>query len=199
IVDEVDSILVDEARTPLIISGAGDESTVLYERADSFARSLKGRTLRPDEDKQDPFDREIKEETVDFLIDEKSKACSLTEKGTSKAERYFNVENMADMENMELAHHINQALKARNIMKKDIDYVVKDGEVIIVDEFTGRLMYGRRYSNGLHQSIEAKEKLEVKSESKTLATITLQNYFSMYKKLAGMTGTASTEDRKSVV
>lgn len=194
IVDEVDSILVDEARTPLIISGAGDKSTDLYKRADNFVRGLTSRVISPEEEKQDPFDREIKEETVDFLIDEKAKTCSLTEKGTAKAEAYFKVENLADMENMEIAHHINQALKARNIMKRDIDYVVKDGEVVIVDEFTGRLMYGRRYSNGLHQAIEAKEGLDVRSESKTLATITFQNYFRMYKKLAGMTGTAKTEE-----
>jgi len=194
IVDEVDSILVDEARTPLIISGAGDESTELYKRADDFARTLTSRVLSPDEDKKDPFNREIKEETVDFLIDEKAKTCSLTEKGTAKAESYFNLENLADIDNMEIAHHINQALKARNTMKSDIDYVVKDGEVIIVDEFTGRLMYGRRYSNGLHQAIEAKERLNVRSESKTLATITFQNYFRMYTKLSGMTGTAKTEE-----
>lgn len=194
IVDEVDSILVDEARTPLIISGAGDKSTELYGMADSFVRTLTGRIVSPEEGKVDPFDREIKEETVDFLIDEKAKTCSLTEKGTAKAESFFGLENLADMENMEIAHHINQALKARNIMKRDIDYVVKDGEVLIVDEFTGRLMYGRRYSDGLHQAIEAKEKLNVRSESKTLATITFQNYFRMYKKLAGMTGTAKTEE-----
>ena len=194
IVDEVDSILVDEARTPLIISGAGDKSTELYNIADNFVRTLSGRIVSPEEGKIDPFDREIKEEKVDFLIDEKSKACSLTEKGTKKAESFFGIENLADMENMEIAHHINQALKARNIMKRDIDYVVKDGEVIIVDEFTGRLMYGRRYSDGLHQAIEAKEKLNIRSESKTLATITFQNYFRMYKKLSGMTGTAKTEE-----
>ncbi|MCF6465257.1 preprotein translocase subunit SecA [Clostridium sp. Cult2] len=196
IVDEVDSILIDEARTPLIISGQGEESTKLYEAADSFVRTLTGRILDPKEDKRDPFDREIKEEVVDFLIDEKARTCNLTEKGTSKAESYFGLENLADPSNMEIAHHINQALKANNIMKRDIDYVVKDGEVIIVDEFTGRLMYGRRYSEGLHQAIEAKEKLHVKSESKTLATITFQNYFRMYEKLAGMTGTAKTEEEE---
>ena len=194
IVDEVDSILVDEARTPLIISGQGDKSTDLYTLADNFARTLRGRIISPDEEKSDPFDREIKVETVDFLINEKSKTTTITEQGTAKAEKYFKVENMADMENMELAHHINQALKARNSMKRDIDYVVKDGEVIIVDEFTGRLMYGRRYSDGLHQAIEAKEGLNVRSESKTLATITFQNYFRMYEKLSGMTGTAKTEE-----
>ena len=194
IVDEVDSILVDEARTPLIISGNGDKSTELYRLADNFARTLKGRIVSPDEDKADPFNREIKVETVDFLINEKSRTTTITEQGTAKAEKHFGVENMADAENMELAHHINQALKARNSMKRDIDYVVKDGEVIIVDEFTGRLMYGRRYSDGLHQAIEAKEGLNVRSESKTLATITFQNYFRMYKKLSGMTGTAKTEE-----
>ncbi|MDR7856876.1 preprotein translocase subunit SecA [Tissierella sp.] len=194
IVDEVDSILVDEARTPLIISGTGDKSTKLYEVADNFVRSLSSRIIDPKEDKTDPFNREIKEETVDFLIDEKAKSCSLTENGTAKAESFFGIENLSDMENMEIAHHVNQALKARSIMKRDIDYVVNDGEVIIVDEFTGRLMYGRRYSDGLHQAIEAKEKMNVKSESKTLATITFQNYFRMYMKLSGMTGTAKTEE-----
>ncbi len=194
IVDEVDSILVDEARTPLIISGAGDKSTKLYEMADSFVRTLTSRLVDPNEEKMDPFNREIKEETVDYLIDEKAKSCSITEKGTAKAEDFFGIENLSDMENMEIAHHINQALKARSIMKRDIDYVVKDGEVIIVDEFTGRLMYGRRYSDGLHQAIEAKEKTNVRSESKTLATITFQNYFRMYEKLSGMTGTAKTEE-----
>ena len=198
IVDEVDSILIDEARTPLIISGRGEESTQLYQKADSFVRSLTGRVIDPDEKDLDPFDREIKEEKVDFLIDEKSRSCNLTEKGTAKAEAYFGLDNLADVENMEVAHHINQALKARNIMKRDIDYVVKDGNVIIVDEFTGRLMQGRRYSDGLHQAIEAKEGLNVKSESKTLATITFQNYFRMYEKLAGMTGTAKTEESEFV-
>lgn len=194
IVDEVDSILVDEARTPLIISGQGDKSTKLYEMADNFTRNLSFRYLAPEETKSDPFNREIKEETVDYLIDEKSKSISLTEVGTEKAESFFGLDNLADIENMEIAHHINQAIKARAIMKRDIDYVVKDGEVIIVDEFTGRLMLGRRYSDGLHQAIEAKEKLDVRSESKTLATITFQNYFRMYDKLSGMTGTAKTEE-----
>lgn len=196
IVDEVDSILIDEARTPLIISGQGEKSTKLYETADSFVRTLTGRIIDPKEEKADPFDREIKEETVDFLIDEKARSCNLTEKGTGKAESFFGLENLADPDNMEIAHHINQALKARNTMKRDIDYVAKDGEVLIVDEFTGRLMYGRRYSDGLHQAIEAKEGLNVKSESKTLATITFQNYFRMYEKLAGMTGTAKTEEEE---
>jgi preprotein translocase subunit SecA len=196
IVDEVDSILVDEARTPLIISGKGDKSTSLYQMADTFARSLSSRKLDPEETKSDPFNREIKEETVDYLIDEKAKSIALTDKGTAKAESFFGIENLADVENMEIAHHINQAIKARSIMKRDIDYVVQDGEVIIVDEFTGRLMYGRRYSNGLHQAIEAKEGLDVRSESKTLATITFQNYFRMYEKLSGMTGTAKTEEEE---
>ena len=194
IVDEVDSILIDEARTPLIISGRGDESTSMYQRADAFVSTLTGRVLNPDETKSDPFEREIKEETVDFLIDEKARSCNMTEKGTAKAESYFNLENLADMNNMEIAHHINQALKARNIMKRDIDYVVQNGEVLIVDEFTGRIMQGRRYSDGLHQAIEAKERLNIRSESKTLATITFQNYFRMYEKLSGMTGTAKTEE-----
>ncbi|NLL81219.1 MAG: preprotein translocase subunit SecA [Tissierellia bacterium] len=198
IVDEVDSILVDEARTPLIISGAGDKSTKLYEIASNFVKNLSSRILDPEEGekKLDPFDREIKEETVDFLIDEKKRAVSLTENGMAKAESFFNIENLSDPSNMEIAHHINNALKAKAIMKRDIDYVVKDGEVVIVDEFTGRLMFGRRYSDGLHQAIEAKENLNVRSESKTLATITFQNYFRMYEKLAGMTGTAKTEENE---
>jgi preprotein translocase subunit SecA len=195
IVDEVDSILVDEARTPLIISGQGDKSTKLYEVANNFVKNLSSRVIDPnEEDNKDPFNREIREETVDFLIDEKAKSVSITEQGTAKAESFFGIENLADVSNMEIAHHINQALKANAIMKRDIDYVVKDGEVIIVDEFTGRLMFGRRYSDGLHQAIEAKEKLNIRSESKTLATITFQNYFRMYEKLAGMTGTAKTEE-----
>ncbi|WP_313757519.1 preprotein translocase subunit SecA [Tissierella sp.] len=194
IVDEVDSILVDEARTPLIISGVGDKSTKLYEMADNFVRTLTSRIMDPSEERVDPFNNEFKEETVDYVIDEKARSCSITEKGTAKAEAFFGIENLSDIENMEIAHHINQALKARSIMKRDIDYVVKDGEVIIVDEFTGRLMHGRRYSDGLHQAIEAKEKLNVRSESKTLATITFQNYFRMYGKLSGMTGTAKTEE-----
>lgn len=194
IVDEVDSILVDEARTPLIISGQGDKSTKLYEVANNFVKNLTSRVIDPNEEKQDPFNREIKAETVDFLIDEKGRSVSITENGTAKAESFFGVENLADVDNMEIAHHINQALKAKAIMKRDIDYVVKDEEVIIVDEFTGRLMFGRRYSDGLHQAIEAKEGLNVRSESKTLATITFQNYFRMYEKLSGMTGTAKTEE-----
>ena len=194
IVDEVDSILIDEARTPLIISGQGDESTDMYTRANMFANGLTGRIMDPEEDKPDIFDREFKDETVDFLVDEKRKTASLTEIGTKKAEEYFGVENLSDPNNMELAHHINQALKANNTMKRDIDYVVKDDEILIVDEFTGRIMEGRRYSDGLHQAIEAKENVEVKSESKTLATVTFQNYFRMYNKLSGMTGTAKTEE-----
>lgn len=175
IVDEVDSILVDEARTPLIISGEGAKSTNLYMMADSFVRGL-----RKDED---------------FVVDEKGNTVVLTdESGVTKAERFFKVENLSDPENMEISHHVNQALRARTMMRLDVDYVIKDGEIIIVDEFTGRLMFGRRYSNGLHQAIEAKEGLEVRKESQTLATITLQNYFRLYNKLAGMTGTAKTEE-----
>lgn len=196
IVDEVDSILVDEARTPLIISGKGDESTKLYSMANSFVLNLTSRKIDPNEPKDDLFNREIKEETVDYLIDEKGKKVSLTDKGVEKAEKFFGIENFAELNNMEIAHHINQALKAKSIMKRDTDYVVKDGEVIIVDEFTGRLMEGRRYSDGLHQAIEAKESLNIKSESKTLATITFQNYFRMYEKLSGMTGTAKTEEEE---
>ncbi|MCS3916702.1 preprotein translocase subunit SecA [Caldanaerobacter subterraneus subsp. tengcongensis MB4] len=176
IIDEVDSILIDEARTPLIISGVGEKSTDMYKLADRFVR-----TLKKDED---------------YVVDEKAKAVSLTEKGVAKAEKFFGIKNLADIENMEISHHIQQALKAHAIMKRDRDYVVKDGQVIIVDEFTGRLMFGRRYSEGLHQAIEAKEGVKVERESKTLATITLQNYFRMYKKLAGMTGTAQTEEQE---
>ena len=196
IVDEVDSILIDEARTPLIISGQGDESTDMYKRADDFVRTLEGRILDPSESEKNKLDmllEEEVEETVDFLVDEKRKTANLTEIGTGKAEKYFGVENISDASNMELMHHINQALKARNTMHRDIDYVVKDNEILIVDEFTGRIMEGRRYSDGLHQALEAKEGVEVKSESKTLATITFQNYFRMYGKLSGMTGTAMTE------
>lgn len=196
IVDEVDSILVDEARTPLIISGQGTESTELYRRADTFVKKLSSRYIEESEKTSDPFDREFKEETVDYLIDEKKKSASLTDKGIKKAEEFFNIDNLADPENMEIAHNIKQALKANSIMKKDVDYVVKDGEIIIVDEFTGRMMHGRRYSDGLHQAIEAKEGLPIKRESKTLATITFQNYFRMYNKLSGMTGTAKTEEEE---
>ena len=193
IVDEVDSILVDEARTPLIISGMGDKSTKLYGVADQFVRTLQGRVVDPNE-KKDLFDREYIMETVDYTKDEKARNVTLTEVGIEKAEKFFSVENLSDPVNMSVLHHINQALKANYIMKRDIDYVAKDGEILIVDEFTGRLMNGRRYSEGLHQAIEAKEGLEVNRESKTLATITFQNYFRMYKKLSGMTGTAKTEE-----
>lgn len=197
VVDEVDSILIDEARTPLIISGEGDESTEMYQRADQFIKTLEGRILDPSEElnKLEQLTAEYVEETVDYLVDEKRKASNLTEQGNSKAEAYFHVENISDPEHMELMHYIQQALKARNNMKRDIDYIVSDdGEVKIVDEFTGRIMEGRRYSDGLHQAIEAKEGVEIKKESKTLATITFQNFFRMYTKLAGMTGTAMTEE-----
>ena len=196
IVDEVDSILIDEARTPLIISGQGAESTDLYMRADNFVKKLTHRFIEESEKTNDPFDREFKEETVDYLVDEKQKSASLTDLGVEKAEQFFNIENLADPNNMEIAHNIKQALKANSVMKRDVDYVVKDGEIIIVDEFTGRMMLGRRYSDGLHQAIEAKEGMEIKKESKTLATITFQNYFRMYKKLSGMTGTAKTEEEE---
>ena len=194
IVDEVDSILIDEARTPLIISGQGDESIDLYVRARDFVNTLSHRIKSQDEIDLERFNREFEEETVDYVINEKDKTATLTDKGIEKSEKYFGIENLSDASNMELSHHINQALKAAGTMHKDIDYVVKDGEIIIVDEFTGRLMYGRRYSEGLHQAIEAKEGLEVRAESKTLATITFQNYFRMYDKLSGMTGTAMTEE-----
>ena len=189
IVDEVDSILIDEARTPLIISGKGDESTDLYRRADDFVRTLKRLVVASTDDKAE------EDETLDadYIVDEKAKTATLTSRGTEKAERYFNLENLSDLENSTLSHHINQALKAHGVMKRDIDYVVKDGEVIIVDEFTGRLMFGRRYSEGLHQAIEAKEHVDVQRENRTLATITFQNYFRLYGKLSGMTGTALTE------
>ncbi|MBQ3000733.1 MAG: preprotein translocase subunit SecA [Oscillospiraceae bacterium] len=191
IVDEVDSILIDEARTPLIISGKGEESSQLYTMADNFVSGLRKQVFAKTEDKEvhDDYD-------CDYFVDEKSRAVSLTASGIAKAEKYFNVENLADAENATLSHHINQAMKARGLMKKDIDYVVKDGQIIIVDEFTGRLMYGRRYNEGLHQAIEAKERVQVASESKTLATITFQNFFRLYKKLSGMTGTALTEEEE---
>ncbi|WP_126465651.1 preprotein translocase subunit SecA [Aedoeadaptatus ivorii] len=194
IVDEVDSILIDEARTPLIISGQGDESTDLYIRAKNFVDTLSYRVKDQSEEQQDRFNREFREEDVDYVIDEKQKTATLSDKGTAKAEQYFGIDNLTDPDNTELLHHIHQALKAKGTMHLDIDYVVEDGEIIIVDEFTGRLMYGRRYSEGLHQAIEAKEGIEVKAESKTLATITFQNFFRMYTKLAGMTGTAMTEE-----
>ena len=194
IVDEVDSILIDEARTPLIISGQGDESTELYTQAKNFVDTLTSRVKDQAEEAEDRFNREFREETVDYVIDEKQKTATLTEIGQGRAEKYFGIDNLTDPDNTELLHHIHQALKAQGTMHKDIDYVVDDGEIIIVDEFTGRLMYGRRYSEGLHQAIEAKEGIEVRAESKTLATVTFQNFFRMYKKLAGMTGTAMTEE-----
>ena len=192
IVDEVDSILIDEARTPLIISGMGDKSTQLYDMAESFAMRLKKFVVAETDDK-------VEEDTnidADYIVDEKSKTATLTARGIAKAEDFFHLENLSDPENSTIAHHINQAIKAHGIMKKDVDYVVKDGEIIIVDEFTGRLMFGRRYSEGLHQAIEAKERVSVQRESKTLATITFQNYFRLYTKLSGMTGTALTEEEE---
>lgn len=191
IVDEVDSILIDEARTPLIISGMGDKSTALYDQADIFAKSLKCRRVVETDSKEE--DEEVYGD-VDYVVDEKAKTAVLTPEGVKKAERAFNVDNLTDPENMTLSHHINQAIKANGIMRRDKDYVVKDGQVIIVDEFTGRLMFGRRYSDGLHQAIEAKEGVKVENESKTLATITFQNFFRLYSKLSGMTGTAQTEE-----
>ena len=189
IVDEVDSILIDEARTPLIISGAGDKSTDLYDRANSFVRTLRQYRIKEMDDK-------ISTDTIDadYIVDEKAKNATLTENGVKKAEKFFNIENLSDPENSTLSHHINQAIKAHGIMIRDVDYVNKDGQIIIVDSFTGRLMPGRRYSDGLHQAIEAKEHVKIEKENKTLATITFQNYFRMYKKLSGMTGTALTED-----
>ena len=191
IVDEVDSILIDEARTPLIISGKGENSSKLYEMADYFVSTLRRQVFAKTDEKEnhDEYD-------CDYFVDEKSRTVSLTASGIAKAEKYFGVENLADAENSTLSHHINQAMKARGLMKKDIDYVVKDGQIIIVDEFTGRLMYGRRYNEGLHQAIEAKEKVTVAEESKTLATITFQNFFRLYGKLSGMTGTALTEEEE---
>ncbi len=191
IVDEVDSILIDEARTPLIISGKGEDSSKLYEMADYLVSTMKRQVFAKTEDKEvhDDYD-------CDYFVDEKSRSVSLTARGIEKAEKYFGIENLADAENSTINHHVNQAMKARGLMKKDIDYVVKDGEIIIVDEFTGRLMYGRRYNEGLHQAIEAKEGVTVAGESKTLATITFQNFFRLYGKLSGMTGTALTEEEE---
>ena len=189
IVDEVDSILIDEARTPLIISGKGEDSSVMYKRADDFAKTLKKSVIVELDDKMEA-DEQV---DGDYVVDEKHKTCTLTESGVKKAEAWFKVDNLADADNMTLRHYIDGAIKARGVMHRDTDYIVKDGEVIIVDEFTGRLMYGRRFNDGLHQAIEAKEGVHVAAESKTLASITFQNYFRMYKKLAGMTGTASTE------
>ena len=192
IVDEVDSILIDEARTPLIISGMGEKSTQLYDMAESFACRLKKYVVTETDDK------EAEDETLDadYIVDEKARTATLTARGIAKAEEFFHLENLSDPENSTIAHHINQAIKAHGTMKRDVDYVVKDGEIIIVDEFTGRLMFGRRYSEGLHQAIEAKEHVSVQRESKTLATITFQNYFRLYSKLSGMTGTAMTEEEE---
>ena len=190
IVDEVDSILIDEARTPLIISGRGERSTDLYQRADSLAKSLKKAVVKTTNDKEETEDQAG---DADYLVDEKHKSATLTASGVKKTEEWFGIENLNDSENITIAHHVNQAIKAHGIMKRDIDYVVKDGEVVIVDEFTGRLMFGRRYNEGLHQAIEAKEHVKVAHESKTLATITFQNFFRLYNKLSGMTGTALTE------
>ena len=191
IVDEVDSILIDEARTPLIISGEGEQSTDLYQKADKFARSLSRFTIKETDDKVDYDDV-----AEDYIVDEKAKSAVLTRAGIAKAERFFKIENLSDPENSTLLHHINQAIRAHGIMKRDVDYMLHDGEVIIVDTFTGRLMPGRRYNNGLHQAIEAKENVSIQKESRTLATITFQNYFRMYKKLSGMTGTALTEQEE---
>ena len=189
IVDEVDSILIDEARTPLIISGQGDKSTELYNVADQFAKGLKAYRIKE-------MDTKEEQDTVDgdYIVDEKARTATLTQSGVAKAEAYFKVENLMESDNVTLLHHINQAIKARGVMRRDVDYVVKDGQVLIVDEFTGRIMFGRRYNEGLHQAIEAKENVKVERESKTLATITFQNFFRLYKKLSGMTGTAMTEE-----
>ena len=192
IVDEVDSILIDEARTPLIISGMGEKSTQMYDLAESFAARLKKYVVVETDDKEE----EATDIDADYVVDEKAKTATLTARGIAKAEEFFHLENLSDPENSTIAHHINQAIRAHGIMKRDVDYVIKDGEIIIVDEFTGRLMFGRRYSEGLHQAIEAKEHVSVQRESKTLATITFQNYFRQYSKLSGMTGTALTEEEE---
>ena len=192
IVDEVDSILIDEARTPLIISGMGEKSTQMYDMAEMFVRPLKKLVIKETDEKAEE-DVNI---DADYIVDEKARTATLTARGVKKAEEFFHVDNLSDPENSTLAHHINQAIKAHGVMKKDIDYVIKDGQVVIVDEFTGRLMFGRRYSEGLHQAIEAKERVKVERESKTLATITFQNYFRLYNKLSGMTGTALTEEEE---
>ncbi len=192
IVDEIDSILIDEARTPLIISGRANQSSDLYKKADNFVRKLTPKVI-VEEDVKD-YEQAEDNEKYDYIVDLKAKSASLTQKGIKKAEEFFGLENFNDLENSTLVHHVNQALRAHGVMKKDIDYIVKDGEVLIVDEFTGRIMYGRRYNNGLHQAIEAKEHVKIADESKTLATITFQNYFRMYDKLSGMTGTAMTEE-----
>lgn len=197
IVDEIDSILIDEARTPLIIAGKSEDTVDDYQKADEFAKSLSIRIMDPKEkDDKDPFDRKFKEEKVDVLVDEKDKTATLTGQGTRKAEKYFDVKNLADLENMNLYHNINNAVKANYSMKRDIDYVVKNGKVEIVDEFTGRILIGRRFSDGLHQALEAKENVDIQPESKTFATITFQNLFRMYDKLSGMTGTAKTEEEE---
>ena len=192
IVDEVDSILIDEARTPLIISGMGEKSTEMYSRTESLVRTFRKKVIAETDEKEE----EDVNETADYIVDEKAKTATLTQRGIKKVEDFFNLENLSDPENSTIAHHVNQALKAHGTMKRDIDYVLKDGQVVIVDEFTGRLMFGRRYSDGLHQAIEAKERVEVARESKTLATITFQNYFRLYNKLSGMTGTALTEEEE---
>ncbi len=192
IVDEVDSILIDEARTPLIISGMGEKSTQMYDMAEMFVRPLKKKVVTETDDKAE----ENVNEDADYIVDEKGRTATLTARGIAKAEEFFHVENLSDPENSTIAHHINQAIKAHGVMKNEVDYVIKDGQVIIVDEFTGRLMFGRRYSEGLHQAIEAKERVKVERESKTLATITFQNYFRLYTKLSGMTGTALTEEEE---
>ena len=192
IVDEVDSILIDEARTPLIISGMGEKSTQLYDMAEAFSCRLKKYVVAETDDKA----AEDESLDADYIVDEKARTATLTARGIAKAEEFFHLENLSDPENSTIAHHINQAIKAHGTMKRDVDYVVKDGEIIIVDEFTGRLMFGRRYSEGLHQAIEAKEHVSVQRESKTLATITFQNYFRLYSKLSGMTGTAMTEEEE---
>ena len=193
IVDEVDSILIDEARTPLIISGRGDKSSDLYVQANKFAKGLKCVRIRESDDKKNDEELHI---DGDYVVDEKAKTCTLTPDGVKKAEQYFGLENLNDPDNMTVSHHIQQAIRAHGVMKRDVDYVVKDGEVLIVDEFTGRIMYGRRYNEGLHQAIEAKEGVKVAHESKTLATVTFQNFFRLYSKLSGMTGTAMTEDQE---
>ncbi|MDE6880861.1 MAG: preprotein translocase subunit SecA, partial [Oscillospiraceae bacterium] len=192
IVDEVDSILIDEARTPLIISGMGEKSTQMYDLAEMFVRGLKKQVVAETDDKAEE-DVDI---DADYIVDEKARTATLTARGVARAEEYFHVENLSDPDNSTLNHHINQAIKAHGVMKNEVDYVIKDGQVIIVDEFTGRLMFGRRYSEGLHQAIEAKERVKVERESKTLATITFQNYFRLYDKLSGMTGTALTEEEE---
>ena len=192
IVDEVDSILIDEARTPLIISGQGEKSTQLYDMAEMLVSRMRKRVVA----EVDAKEEESETEEADYIVDEKAKTATLTARGIAKAEEFFHLDNLSDPENSTISHHINQAIKAHGVMKRDIDYVVKDGEVIIVDEFTGRLMFGRRYSAGLHQAIEAKEHVSVNSENKTLATITFQNYFRLYGKLSGMTGTAMTEQEE---